>query len=29
VRCVVPGVIVEASTHDDPDDCIRLVPSES
>jgi quercetin dioxygenase-like cupin family protein len=28
VRCVVPGTIVEASTHDDPDDCVRLVPSE-
>lgn len=28
VRCLEPGVIVEASTHDDPDDCERLVPSE-
>ncbi len=29
IRCVQPGVIVEASTHDDPEDCVRLVPSES
>jgi quercetin dioxygenase-like cupin family protein len=29
VRCVEPGCIVEASTYDDPQDCIRLEPSES
>lgn len=29
VRCIEPGVIVEASTRDDPDDCVRLVPSEA
>lgn len=29
VRCVEPGTIVEASTHDDPSDCIRLLPSET
>jgi mannose-6-phosphate isomerase-like protein (cupin superfamily) len=29
VRCLVPGVIVEASSHDDPQDCVRLEPSES
>ena len=29
VRCIEPGVIVEASTHDDPEDCVRLVPSET
>lgn len=29
VRCIEPGVIVEASTHDDPEDCVRLEPSES
>jgi quercetin dioxygenase-like cupin family protein len=28
VRCLEAGVIVECSTHDDPDDCVRLVPSE-
>ena len=28
VRCIVPGVIVEASSHDDPNDCVRLEPSE-
>lgn len=28
IRCVEPGVIVESSSHDDPDDCVRLVPSE-
>jgi quercetin dioxygenase-like cupin family protein len=28
VRCIEPGVIVECSTHDDPDDCVRLIPSE-
>lgn len=28
VRCVKPGTIVEASTYDDPSDCIRLSPSE-
>lgn len=28
IRCLEPGFIVEASTQDDPDDCVRLVPSE-
>jgi mannose-6-phosphate isomerase-like protein (cupin superfamily) len=29
VKCLSPdgGVIVEASSHDDPDDCVRLEPS--
>jgi mannose-6-phosphate isomerase len=25
----VAGVIVESSTHDDPEDCVRLIPSET
>jgi mannose-6-phosphate isomerase-like protein (cupin superfamily) len=29
VRCMLPGTIVEASTHDYPADCIRLIPSET
>jgi mannose-6-phosphate isomerase-like protein (cupin superfamily) len=29
IRCLEPGTIVEASTHDDPSDCVRLIPSES
>lgn len=29
IRCIEPGVIVECSTFDDPDDCVRLVPSEA
>jgi quercetin dioxygenase-like cupin family protein len=29
IRCIKPGVIVECSTHDDPADCVRLIPSES
>jgi quercetin dioxygenase-like cupin family protein len=29
VRCIEPGTIVEASTHDDPADCVRLEPSET
>lgn len=29
VRCLELGVIVESSTHDDPNDCVRLVPSET
>jgi quercetin dioxygenase-like cupin family protein len=29
VRCIHPGIIVEASTHDDPLDCVRIVPSET
>lgn len=29
LRCLEPGTIVEASTHDDPEDCVRLIPSES
>lgn len=29
VRCLqAPGIIVEASSQDDPDDCVRLIPSE-
>ncbi len=28
VRCVKPGVIVEASTKDDQADCVRLEPSD-
>lgn len=28
LRCLSPGTIVESSTHDDPDDCVRLIPSE-
>ncbi len=28
LRCKQLGTIVEASTHDDPDDCIRLEKSE-
>ena len=28
VRCLVEGIIVEASSEDDPADCVRLVPSE-
>ena len=28
VRCLKPGTILESSTHDDPNDCVRLVPSE-
>ena len=29
LRCIEPGMVVEASTHDDPSDCVRLIPSES
>jgi len=29
VRCLANGTIIEASTYDDPSDCIRLVPSET
>ena len=29
VRCIEPGTIVEASTKDDPEDCVRIVPSET
>ena len=29
LRCIQPGVVVEASTADSPEDCVRLVPSES
>lgn len=29
VRCTIPGTIVEASTHDDPEDVVRLIPSEA
>jgi quercetin dioxygenase-like cupin family protein len=28
IRCLQPGTIVEASSHDDPADCVRLLPSE-
>lgn len=28
IRCLKPGFIVEASTHDDPEDCVRIIPSE-
>lgn len=28
IRCKTPGVIVESSTKDNPDDCTRLEPSE-
>lgn len=29
VTCLEPGIILESSTHDDPEDCVRLIPSES
>jgi mannose-6-phosphate isomerase-like protein (cupin superfamily) len=29
IRCIEPGIIVEASTFDDPEDCVRLIPSEA
>ena len=29
VRCLEPGTIVEASSYDDPADCVRLEPSET
>jgi quercetin dioxygenase-like cupin family protein len=29
LRCMEPGIVVEASTRDDPDDCVRLEPSET
>lgn len=29
VRCISPGTIIESSTHDYPQDCVRLVPSET
>ena len=29
VRCLKIGTIVEASTHDDPEDCVRLEASET
>ncbi len=29
LRCLEPGIIVEASSHDDPEDCVRLEPSET
>lgn len=28
IRCLEPGTIIETSSHDDPEDCIRLIPSE-
>lgn len=29
ITCLEPGFIVEASTHDRPEDCVRIVPSEA
>jgi mannose-6-phosphate isomerase-like protein (cupin superfamily) len=29
IRCIKPGTIVEGSTHDDPEDCVRIIPSET
>jgi quercetin dioxygenase-like cupin family protein len=29
IRCIQPGTIVEGSTHDDPEDCVRIIPSET
>lgn len=29
VICIDPGFLVEASTHDDPYDCVRIEPSET
>jgi quercetin dioxygenase-like cupin family protein len=29
IRCIKPGTIVEGSTHDDPEDCVRIIPSEN
>ena len=29
LRCIEPGTVIEASTRDDPEDCIRLIPSEA
>lgn len=29
ITCIEPGVIVEASTTDDQDDCVRLVQSDA
>jgi mannose-6-phosphate isomerase-like protein (cupin superfamily) len=29
IHCLEPGTIVEASSHDDPEDCVRIVPSET
>ena len=28
IRCIEPGMILEASTFDNPFDCVRLIPSE-
>lgn len=28
VKCVTPGTIVECSTRDEPNDCVRLEPSD-
>lgn len=28
IRCLIPGTIIEASSHDDPSDCVRIEPSE-
>jgi mannose-6-phosphate isomerase-like protein (cupin superfamily) len=29
IRCLEPGTIVEASSFDDPDDCVRIIPSDA
>lgn len=29
ITCLEPGTIIEASTHDDPEDCVRLAPSDA
>jgi mannose-6-phosphate isomerase-like protein (cupin superfamily) len=29
ITCITPGTIVEGSTHDDPEDCVRIIPSET
>lgn len=29
LRCIELGTIIEASTHDDPADCVRLIESET
>lgn len=29
LRCLEPGTVVEASSFDDPEDCVRVVPSDA
>jgi quercetin dioxygenase-like cupin family protein len=29
VRCLEEGTILESSSHDDPADCVRLLPSDT